>query len=316
MIEVIRGLESLKNRYENLVLTIGNFDGIHIGHQRILKKVVERAKALRGVSMAMSFEPHPMRVLTPERELKLMTTTEEKTRIMESLGIEKLLLVNFTKEFAHLEPDEFVERVLMGKLSPKEIVVGHNYAFGRGRKGTNAILRRRGRKYGFRLTVVRHARWNGKVVSSSRTRMKLEKGKVADAAQLLGRPFVIEGTVIKGAGRGASLLGYPTANISTTNELVPKEGVYAVKVRVKGKLYDGVANIGTNPTFGNNRQSVEVFILDFHGEILGHKIRLYFLDRLRDEQAFPRPEALREAISKDIEEAKKVFKGKRKLNLI
>lgn len=306
-IEVIKGLEPLKEKYPNLVLTIGNFDGIHIGHQRILRRVVQRAKELGGISMAMSFDPHPVKVLSPERGLKLMTTNEEKARVMEALGIEKLLLVNFNSEFARLEPDAFVKEVLVEKLAPREIIVGHNYAFGKGRKGNTALLRRRGRKYGFKLSVVRHAKLKGKVVSSSRTRMKIEKGRVEDAALLLGRPYVLEGTVVKGAGRGAKLLGYPTANINNNNELLPRSGVYAVKVKIQGEVYNGVANIGTNPTFGENKETVEVHIIGFSGDILGRRIRLYFLQRLRDEEKFPDAKSLKNAIARDITEAEKIF---------
>lgn len=312
-IEVIRGLEGLKEKYPNLVLTIGNFDGIHIGHQRILRRVVQRARELGGTPMAMSFDPHPVKVLTPERGLKLMTTNEEKARVMEAIGIEKLLLVNFNLEFARLEPDEFVKQILVDKLAPREIIVGHNYAFGKARKGTTAILRRRGKKYGFRLSVVRHAKLKGKVVSSSRTRMKIEKGRVEDAALLLGRPYVLEGAVVKGAGRGAKLLGYPTANINTNNELLPRSGVYAVKAKVSGQVHNGVANIGNNPTFdpgGQNKETLEVHIMGFSGDILGQRIRIYFLQRLRDEEKFPDALSLKKAIARDITEAEKIFKKK------
>jgi riboflavin kinase/FMN adenylyltransferase len=310
-ITIIKGLEALNRTYPNLVLTIGNFDGVHIGHQRILRRVVEKAREIGGTSMAMSFEPHPVKVLAPDRAPKLLTSTEEKARIMGHLGIQKLLLVNFTKDFAHLEPDDFIEDILMKHLRPVHVIVGHNYAFGRGKRGDTALLRRRGRRHGFRLTVVRHAKAFGKVVSSSRTRTVIENGKMEKASVLLGRPYVIEGKVVKGAGRGASLLGYPTANIDTQHELVPKDGVYAVKVHVGKKFYDGVANIGTNPTFGSAIRACEVHILKFRENILGEKLRMHFVSRLRGEEAFATPEALREAIANDIKMAERIFRRRK-----
>ncbi len=306
----------MKGSCPKLVLTIGNFDGVHIGHQRILRRVLEDARAIGGTPMAMSFEPHPVKVLSPERGIKLMTPVEEKARIMEAMGIKKLLLVNFNRDFASLEPDEFVRDVLVERLHPVEIIVGHDYAFGKGKKGTTGILRRRGRRYGFRLSVVRNAKINGKVVSSSRCRRYLDAGRVEDAAKLLGRPYMIEGTVIKGAGRGGRLLGYPTANISTPHELIPKEGVYAVKVRFNGDIYNGVANIGENPTFGEGRKSYEVHILGLDENLLGKNLRMYFLARLRGEEKFNSVDGLKAAIARDIQEAGKVFKKKQETDLI
>lgn len=306
-IEIINGLDALKKTYPNLVLTIGNFDGIHIGHQKIMKKVVGEAKAHRGTSMAMSFEPHPVKVISPESNLTLLTPTLEKARIMGLMGIEKLLLINFSREFASLGPDEFIEKVLLEKLRPRVVIVGHNYAFGKAKRGTTALLRRRGVKYGFRLIVVRNAKLGGHVVSSSRTRLLLEKGRVAEAARLLGRAYMIEGEVVRGAGRGARLLGFPTANIETPHELIPREGVYAVKVRMNGKPYKGVLNIGMNPTFGNSKLTCETYIMDFSGDLLGSEIRVYFIERIRSEEKFPSPQALKEAIEKDVKEAERVF---------
>ncbi|MDA8326601.1 MAG: bifunctional riboflavin kinase/FAD synthetase [Nitrospiraceae bacterium] len=290
-----------------MVLTIGNFDGLHIGHQKIMGRVVEAAKSIGGVSMAMSFDPHPVKVLAPERAPSLMTPTEEKARIMGLMGIEHLLLINFNRGFACLEADDFIRRVLVDKLRPAWVIVGHDYAFGRAKKGTTALLRRRAARYGFKLTVVRNVRAGGQVVSSSRIRGLLERGRVLDASRLLGRAYMIEGTVEKGAGRGARLLGFPTANIFSPHELIPKEGVYAVRARLNGKVLDGVLNIGTNPTFNGGKLTSEVYIMDFSGDILGANLRIYFIKRIRNEEKFPSPDALKAAIAGDVVEARKIL---------
>lgn len=318
-INVIRGLERLKpgpGAYPNLVLTIGNFDGLHIGHQKIMRQVAETAKSIGGVTMAMSFDPHPVKVLAPDRAPSLMTPTEEKARVMGFFGIENLLLVNFSREFANLEADDFIKRVLMEKLHPAWVIVGHDYAFGRAKKGTTALLRRRAAKYGFRLAVVRNVRVKGQVVSSSRIRGLIEKGRVLEASNLLGRAYMIEGTVEKGAGRGASLLGYPTANIFSPHELIPREGVYAVKARLNGKILNGVLNIGTNPTFGANKLTSEVYIMDFSADILGANLRIYFIKRIRDEEKFPSAGALKAAIANDVEEAKRILEAEKDVRII
>ncbi len=315
----VRALEGLKGRYKNIVLTIGNFDGVHIGHQKIISRVAERAKALRGTPAALTFEPHPTKVLYPERAPRTITPIEEKARLIAHCGIKLLCLIDFTKEFASIEAEDFIGRVLSGSLGVREVIVGHNYAFGRGKKGTTALLRRRGRRFGFSVHVVRPARVWGDVVSSSRIRSLILRGRVCEASAFLGRPYTIEGRVVKGAGRGGRLLGIPTANLEVKNELIPKEGVYAVRVGLQGgqcpppyrRLYEGVANIGTNPTFAAQRVSYEVHILGFSKDILGKTLRLHFIDRIRDEKTFPDADALREQIKKDIERARGIFKRKR-----
>ncbi|MDA8174044.1 MAG: bifunctional riboflavin kinase/FAD synthetase [Nitrospiraceae bacterium] len=306
-IDIIKGLPALKKPFPKTVLTIGNFDGVHIGHQKIMREVARKAGQLGGTPMAMSFDPHPVKVFSPESPLRLLTPVEEKARLMAAQGIKKLLLVNFNREFARLEPEDFVRRVLVEKISPVHVIVGHNYTFGRAKKGDTKLLRKLGRKYGFGLHVVRHAMAKGQVVSSSRIRALLERGRVSEAAGMLGRAYMIEGTVEMGAGRGASLLGFPTANIRTPHELIPREGVYVVKALVKGKLRDAVLNIGRNPTFGGNALACEVHIMDFKADLLGSQLSVYFVERLRSEETFASVQALKEAIGKDIEAARRIL---------
>ncbi len=308
---VLRGIESLRERYNGVVLTIGNFDGVHLGHQKIFRKVLERSKALKGTSVAITFDPHPMKVVAPERGVRVLTSFTEKARLMELFGIEVILCINFSREFAGMRPDDFISDVIVDRLGSKEVIVGHNYTFGKGKKGTTQLLRRRGGRLGFTLSVVRNARLFGDVVSSSRIRSLVSRGRVCEASWLLGRPYLIEGTVIKGAGRGGSLLNVPTANIRTPNELVPREGVYAVKVGLEGQLLDGVANIGKNPTFGENQMSYEVHIFDFSEAILGEDMRVYFIDRIRDEKTFPDVKSLHDGILKDIDRAKETLRTKK-----
>jgi riboflavin kinase/FMN adenylyltransferase len=330
---IIRGLANRLD-YPNPVVTIGNFDGVHIGHQKIFRRVVEKAKEIHGTPMAITFDPHPVRVLAPERGLKILTTFEDKANLISSAGIKVLICIGFSKEFAKTDPDEFIKDMLVNKLGVKHVIVGHNYAFGKGKKGTTSLLRRRGKKYGFGVSVVRYAKFYDDIVSSSRVRSLLLRGRVCEASKMLGRAYHIEGTVIKGAGRGTSLLHTPTANIATPNELVPKEGVYAVRVSIQktenkgqrtGKkdvcllsseclssdIYDGVANIGKNPTFGDIPMSYEVHLFNFNKNLLGQQIKIHFIDRIRDEKKFSKIYELEDQIKKDIQKAKEIL-SKRK----
>lgn len=308
--EIIKRLETLNKNYPNTVLTIGNFDGVHLGHQKILFEVIKKAQFINGTSMAMTFEPHPMKVLSPERELRILTTFQEKAKLIADLGIDILLCINFNKEFANLLPDEFIENILVKKIHAQEIIVGPNYVFGKHKKGTIDLLRRRGKKYGFTVKVMRHARINGNIVSSSKIRSLLSKGAAFDVSTFLGRAYSIEGKVIKGKGRGKDILNIPTANITTPLEIAPRKGVYAVRVGFNNTILEGVANIGTNPTFGNSEMSYEVHLFNFSGDLLGKKMRIYFIKRIREQRSFPDPASLEQQIRKDIETAREILKTK------
>lgn len=305
--DVIIGLEAFKKNYPETVLTIGNYDGVHLGHQKILAQVIQKAKEIQGTSIVMTFDPHPVKVLAPERDIRLLTTSEEKTRLIEAAGIDVLLFINFNREFAGMLPDDFVQTVLVEKLRVREIIVGTNYTFGKQKKGTIDLLRRRGEKYGFEVKAVRQVMVHGNIVSSSAIRSLLLKGAVAEAANYLGRPYSIEGKVIKGKGRGQSLLHVPTANITSPVEIAPREGVYAVRIVLKGKMYDGVANIGKNPTFGNQEVSYEVHIFNFSGNLLGRDLRMNFIDRIRGERAFPDIDKLVTQIRQDMVTAREIL---------
>lgn len=311
-------IESIKGKlnYPNPVVTIGNFDGVHIGHQKILRKVVEKAKEIKGTPIAITFYPHPVKVLAPERGLKLITMPEDKRELFSKAGIKVLICINFDKDFARTDPEDFIKKFLVDKVNVKWIIVGHNYAFGKGKKGTPDLLRRRGKKYGYGLSVVRYAKVYDDIVSSSRIRSLILRGRVCEASRMLGRPYHIDGIVIRGTGRGSSLLHTPTANMNVSNELIPKEGVYAVKVSIKKtmdkyEIYDGVANIGKNPTFGDMPLSYEVHIFDLNRNLLNEKIRIHFIDRIRDEKRFQSIKELEENIKKDIQKAKEIL-AKRK----
>ena len=309
--EIIRGLEELKESYPNTIITIGNFDGLHLGHQKIIQTVIRESDEINGTSMLVTFDPHPMKVLAPEKEVKLLTTPKERERLIQTMGIDVLLCITFNEEFSNLQPDEFIDGVLVKKIDAKKVIVGQNYAFGKARKGTTELLRRRGRKYGFSVKVVRHAKLNGEVVSSSKIRSFLSMGQVFEASTFLGRAYTIEGNVIKGAGRGEKLLHIPTANITTPNELVPREGVYAVRVGLRRSFFDGVANIGKKPTFSDSVPSYEVHLFNFTGNLLGEGLRIHFVDWIRNQRSFPDALSLEKQIRNDIEQAREILNKKK-----
>jgi riboflavin kinase/FMN adenylyltransferase len=308
---VIDDLKKVK-RYKNPVLTIGNFDGVHLGHRKIFRTVIERAGEISGTPMAMTFNPHPTRIVAPERDLRLITSHEDKVRLIEQSGIKVLICVPFDREFSRTDPGDFIRQILVERLGVRWVIVGPRYAFGKNRQGSVDLLRRRGRTFGFGVTVVRYEKVRGDAVSSSRIRSLLMRGRVLEASRLLGRPYHINGTVITGAGRGAPMLNTPTANLRIENDLLPKEGVYAVRVSIRDPespgsaplAFDGVANIGSNPTFGGAAMSYEVHLLDFSGNLLGRPLRVHFIDRLRDERKFPSSSALRDQIAQDVAKAR------------
>jgi len=304
---IVRGLKSFTERFLNPVLTLGNFDGVHLGHQAIFRKVAERAREIGGTSIAFTFEPHPLKVIAPERSPLLLNTFHGKMKLLAASGIDVVICANFTRAFADQNPDDFAREVLHEKIGVREVYVGYDYAFGRGREGSIESLKRMGRTYGFDVGVVEAVRVNDVVVSSSAIRDLVSGGRVEDAARLLGRHYTIEGEVVHGSHRG-HILGFPTANLKTANELVPGFGVYAVLAQVEGRAFKGVASIGIRPTFDNGPVSIEVYLFEFNDDLYGKEMEVVFVKRLRGEEKFPDAEALVRQIRKDVQEAQHALK--------
>lgn len=304
--KVINSLEEIKKPFSKAVITIGNFDGVHLGHQSLFQKVKERAKIIKGTSIVITFEPHPVKVLTG-KHIPLITPLPRKLELIAAQGIEVTICLPFTKEFSQISAEEFVKEILIKKIGMKEIVIGYNYTFGRKREGNVELLKILGEKLGFKVHVIEPVMINGQIVSSSLVRELITAGQVDKVKDFLSRYYQVAGKVIPGHGRGSRLLGIPTANLSLINEVFPKPGVYAVEVIYQKNRYQGVANIGFNPTFGNNTLSVETHILDFNENIYDKTIKLNFIKRLRDEKKFKNVQDLATQIKKDIEVARKIL---------
>lgn len=303
---IIRGVKNLTEQLPKPVLTLGNFDGVHLGHQAIFKKVMERAREIGGTSVAFTFEPHPLKVLAPERCPQLLNTFHGKMRLLEAAGLDVVICANFTRVFADQHPEDFAREVLHKQIGVKEVYVGYDYAFGKGREGSIESLKRMGETYGFKVGVIEPVQVDGVVVSSSVIRDLVAGDRVEDAARLLGRHYAIEGEVVHGAQRGQKL-GFPTANLNTANELVPGYGVYAVLAFIDGCQYKGVASIGVRPTFDSGPASVEVYLFGFQGDLYGKQMEVSFIKHLRDEEKFADAEALVRQIRKDVEAAKQAL---------
>ena len=304
--KIIHDLEELTAVPPHTVATIGNFDGVHLGHRAIFRRVVAEARQAQGTATVITFNPHPLKLLAPERAPLLIDTYPERERLIAASCIDLLVCLPFTAALAALPATTFVTDILIRALGVKHLIIGYDYAFGRNRQGDAAFLQSCGERYGFTVEVLPPITQNQDVYSSTRIRQLLQEGEVAAAASLLGRHFTLEGEVIHGAGRGRHL-GFPTANLRTDKELLPKEGVYAVKVRYGAKLLDGVANIGRNPTFGENELTVEVYLLDVKSDLYGKTLHLFFLQRLRGEERFATVPELCAAIQGDIDHARQIL---------
>ena len=307
---IIRGTKNISGPIPYPVMAIGNFDGVHVGHQTLFRKTAELALAHEGTAIAFTFEPHPLKLIAPERVPPLLTHFKKKMELIGSFGISLIICADFTRQFADQRPRDFSKNILFEKIGVKEIVVGFDYAFGRGREGTIPYLKKMGEEFGFRVHVVEPFKLGGQTVSSSHVRELIEAGQVETASQFLGREYSILGPVISGYKTGQAI-GFPTANIDTSKVQIPGTGVYAVRVLFEKNSYDAVANIGFNPTFHRDRLSVEVHIFDFNQVIYHREIEVQFVARIRSEIEFKSADDLVVQINQDIKKTKKILLEKK-----
>jgi riboflavin kinase/FMN adenylyltransferase len=308
---ILKGREAFNNNLEGSVVTIGNFDGVHRGHREIFRHLREKSAQLGLPSVVVTFEPHPLSLLAPESAPPLITTFEQKAVLIAAAGIDYLVVCEFTPEFSRIEPETFVRDYLFTVLKMRHLIIGHDYAFGKGRRGDFETLTRMGPECGFTLEDLEPVGEGNSVFSSSLARRLIGSGDMPGAADILGRYHTISGRVVHGRQIGAKL-GFPTANISTRNELIPPDGVYAVMVAVDGSVQQGACSIGTNPTFGKGERTIEVFLLDFAGQLYEHAIAVCFVQRIREMRKFFDVDELIRTIEQDVAATKTVLAAARR----
>jgi riboflavin kinase / FMN adenylyltransferase len=289
------------------VLTLGVFDGLHLGHQLIIERVVGRARAAGAVPTVITFDPHPRAVLHPESAPPLLQTFDQKVEAFGVLGVEQTIVIRFTREFASRSAEEFLRDVVYERLQAEEAYLGRGFAFGRGREGDINLLRRVSRELGFFADEVPEVRLRGQRISSSRIRELLAEGRANLARRMLGRPYGVEGRVVRGHERGRTL-GFPTANLRPVNRVIPRGGVYVTATLIEGAWRRSVTNVGVRPTFESEGEpSVETYVMDWAGDLYGDVVRVRFLHRLRGERRFNSVEELKRQIDADVERARKFF---------
>jgi riboflavin kinase/FMN adenylyltransferase len=289
------------------VLALGNFDGLHRGHLKIIERVKRGAAERGGTPMAMTFDPHPPRVVRPDKAPPLLMTKEQKIEALHQAGITAVAVVRFTPEMSQWDPEMFVRTVLVEWLRVSEVWVGANFLFGHGRSGNFSLLRTLGLRYGFRADKIDPVRYKDFVVSSTRVRRLVSEARMDEAGALLGHAYYIDGVIVAGKKRGREL-GFPTANLRTANELIPPAGIYATTMTIDGIVHAAVTSIGLNPTFGDlTEPAIETYLLNYSGDLYGRQVRLGFVQRLRDERQFPDVDALRAQIEADVRRAERLF---------
>ena len=315
--QLIREIEERRQPFRASAVTVGNFDGVHLGHQALMRRVVERARARGYASAVLTFEPHPTRVLAPERAPKLLTSLADKERLIAAAGIDLLWVQTFTREYSALSPEDFVQQVLVKGLRASAVVVGPNFRFGHRHAGDVELLTELGRRAGFEVEVVPAVKVRRHAVSSSRVRELAEQGRVHMAGRLLGRPFSVSGAIVSGMGVGRAQT-VPTLNLAPLDpqapRQLPKPGVYVTRTRVAGAEHESVSNVGRKPTFGEHELTVESFLLDYRdGRIEAEEMEVQFLHRLRDERKFPDAAALKSQILRDAQRSLGLFRRLRRV---
>lgn len=299
--------DSYPVRLINPIVALGNFDGLHRGHLKIIERVKRSAVEHSGTPIVLTFDPHPSLIVKPDKAQKLLMTTAQRIAALESNGITHVGMIQFTKELSRWSPETFVERVLVNWLGVKEVCVGANFLFGYQRSGNFSVLRMLGQRFGFRTDMIDPVRYKDFVVSSTRIRRLINEGRVDEAGAMLGHSYAIGGTVVQGRGRGRQI-GFPTANIKSQNEVLPSSGVYVTNLIVDGVVRPSLTNIGVRPTFEDaSETTVETHLLDFNGDLYGCEVQLSFVQRMRNERRFSDVDALREQIDTDRRQAARLF---------
>lgn len=305
---VVDDLDLLRGEHPGVVAGLGTFDGVHLGHQEVLRQVLRQAREAGGTAAVFTFTRHPLVVLNPPKAPKLITPLPLKRAILERSGIDLLVTATFDRAMADLSPRDFVKQVLVDRLAVRALCVGYDFAFGRGRTGTTETLAALAREHGFALTVVPAVTLDGLLVSSTTIRGLLVEGEVRQAWRLLGRPYMISGVVARGSGRGRTL-GYPTANLDAPADLLAPDGVYAARAAVRGQVREAMVNIGVAPTFGGTARRLEVHLPGWTKDLYGEAVTVLFLERLRAEARFPSPEALVAQLERDRAEARRAWEA-------
>jgi riboflavin kinase/FMN adenylyltransferase len=306
--QVFHKFEEIPENFGPTILSVGNFDGVHRAHQHVIGEIVRTAKEGKMRAMAVTFEPHAVRILRPDCDLKLLTPTPEKLRLLAATGLDAVMLIPFTRDLSLLTPRQFAERILKKKFHAREIHEGYNFRFGHKAAGDTPMLTEFGREMGFTVKVYSEMKLRGETVSSSHIRKLLGEGRVSRARHLLGRTFSILSNPGRGRGYGAKYT-VPTINLSRYEELIPKDGVYITRAQVGNECFDAVTNVGNRPTFGADSFAIETHLLNFHPLELAPEtdVEIFFLQRLRDEIKFPSVDALRLQIAKDVHTARRYF---------
>jgi riboflavin kinase / FMN adenylyltransferase len=305
--EILRSIPELERLTGPLFLAIGVFDGVHRGHQAVISTSAEDARAANGTPVVVTFDPHPEKVLRPESAPHLLSATQHKIALIRALGVEHLLIINFDKQFAATEPEDFVQQLVTHSKPLREICVGHEWSFGKKRRGNLDLLKKLGANMNFDVVGILPVKINGAVVSSTAIRQAIEKGDLAKAAEMLGHEYTILGTVTRGDNLGKKI-GFPTANLSAHSEQFPPNGVYAAEARIDGDLHRGVINLGIRPTVssGKSERVLEIHLFDFNRDIYGRDVEVRFLTFLRPEKKFENLDALVHQIRQDVEQARQL----------
>jgi riboflavin kinase / FMN adenylyltransferase len=303
--EIIRDLGSF-GPYPFPVVALGNFDGVHVGHQAILKTAIKHAQEVAGSALALTFDPLPSKVLNPARAPKLILTPEDKHELLRNFGVDAVIVLGFSRELSMLSPREFVRDYLLRRIGARAVVVGHNVSFGHLRAGNAEVMEQLGRELGFESMVVGPVECDGIVVSSTRVREVIEAGDLKLAAILLGRPHFLRGPVVHGRERGRTI-GFPTANIQSRTECLPPDGVYATRIVLEDGSYQSITNIGMRPTFGEPERTIEAHIFDFDRDIYDLEIKLELVERIRPERKFESAQALAAQIASDLKRAREIL---------
>ncbi len=305
-LKIFHGSDKLKKKPPHLVIALGNFDGVHLAHQRLIKLAIEKAKKKQGQAYVYTFEPHPVKVLSKVAAPLMIHTLEQKSELIEKLGVDGVIFERFDKNLARMTAKEWFDKIAIQRLKAATIITGYDFTFGYQRSGTVETLQELCKKNQVDFNMLSAQLFKKTLISSTQIRHFIEKGDIVHSNELLGYPFFIDGEIIAGQGRGKQL-GIPTANLKTQNELIPPRGVYVCRALYKKQSWDAVTNIGINPTFGGQTLSIETHLIDFSKEVYGETLRLHFYKKLRDEKTFASVKDLSQQIKKDITQAKSLL---------